>query len=514
MPLLTFLRKKPLMQLRQNSAMAGWPGGRQVGLGFVLGAAMALGQAPFDAWYLTVPALAGLVSVVARQPGIRQSAWIGWFGGAGYFALSLSWIVEPFFIDFAQDGWMAPFAPVLMAFGLGLFWAAAGALAGWTRRPVLGMWVGLGIAELARGYVLTGFPWALIGHVWIDTPVAQLAAAVGPSGLTLLTLGIAAGLQHRRLVPMSLAVLAAVWAFGLWQLRLPDPAEPGVTVRLAQPNAAQGSKWDPDNARMFFDRLLAFSAAKPAVDLVIWPETALPYLLENSPGLAANIAAAAGVPVVVGLQRVDGPRVWNGLKVLGAGGVVMATYDKHHLVPFGEYLPFGDVLFEWLGISAFASQAGAGYSAGPGPKLLDLGPKLGRVLPLICYEAVFPQGLRGVGRAGWLLQITNDAWFGALTGPFQHAAQARLRAIEQGLPLVRVANTGITAVFDARGREVAALPFQTAAYLDARLPGALKPTLYATWGELPVLVVLAGLAAGLIRPGRRRSSLTPEEVRR
>jgi len=486
--------------------MTGWPGGRQVGLAFGLGAVMALGQAPLDAWFLTLPALAGLIGLVARQPGARSAAFVGWFGGAGYFGLALSWIVEPFFIDIASDGWMAPFAPVLLAFGLGLFWAAAGALAGWSRKPVAGMVVGLGVAELARGYVLTGFPWALIGHIWIDTPVALVAAWVGPSGLTLLTLVLAAGLRHWRLVPISLAMLAVVWVFGVWQLRLPDPVAPGVVVRLVQPNAGQAAKWDPDNARVFFDRLMAYSAAQPRVDLVIWPETALPYLLDSNPGLAQSIGAAAGVPVVVGLQRVEGPRAWNGLKVLGPDGAVLAAYDKHHLVPFGEYLPFGDALFDWLGVSAFASQAGQGYSAGPGPQVLDLGPKLGRVLPLICYEAVFPQGLRGAGRADWLLQITNDAWFGSLTGPFQHAEQARLRAIEQGLPLVRVANTGITAVFDARGREVASLPFQTAAYLDVPLPGALSPTIYATLGEVPVLVLLAGLGAGLIRRRKRMTA--------
>ena len=479
--------------------MTGWPGWKTAGLAFACGGVMALGQAPVDAWYLAVPALAALMALLARQPGVGAAAFVGWFGGAGHFALALSWIVEPFFIDFAQDGWMAPFAPVLMAFGLGLFWAAAGALASWTRQPVLGMMVGLGLAELARGYVLTGFPWALIGHVWIDTPVSQVAALIGPSGLTLLTLGLAAGVLRWRTVPVSGAVLAAVWGFGLWQLSRPDPAATGVTVRLVQPNAPQAAKWDPDKARVFFDRLMAYSAAEPRVDLVIWPETALPYWLEENPGLAEAIGVAAGVPVVVGLQRVDGLRAWNGLSVLAPDGAVLASYDKHHLVPFGEYLPFGDVLFDWLGISAFASQAGAGYSAGPGPQVLDLGPKLGRMLPLICYEAVFPQDLRGAGRADWLMQITNDAWFGDLTGPFQHAAQARLRAVEQGLPLIRVANTGVTAVYDARGRVLASLPFQTAAYLDAALPGALMPTVYADWGELPVLLMLAGLSAGLIR---------------
>jgi len=496
--------------------MAGWPGWRTAGLAAACGAAMATGQAPVGAWFVTLAALAALLGLVARQQGVAAAAYVGWFAGAGYFALALNWIVEPFFVDIARDGWMAPFAPVLMAFGLGGFWAAAGALAGGSRRPVAAMVLGLGLAELARGYVLTGFPWALIGHVWIATPVAQAAALIGPSGLTLLTLWLAAGLAG--LVPPGLAearqrqtwrgglvagaALLLVWAFGAWQLARPDPALQGATVRLVQPNAAQAVKWDPDLARRWFDRLMAATSAAPPVDLVIWPETALPYLLD--PDLARRIGGAAnGATVAVGMQRVDGRQAWNTLVVLAPDGSRLASYDKHHLVPFGEYLPFGDLLFDWLGISAFASKAGQGYTPGPGPRVLDLGPTLGRVLPLICYEAVFPQGLRGAGRPDWLLQVTNDAWFGRWTGPFQHAAQARLRAIEQGLPLVRVANTGVTVVYDARGREVAALPFQTVGALDVAVPGALPATIYARWGEGPVGLLLAGLGLWLMRHNRR-----------
>src|SRR3990167_7024747 len=320
-----------------------------------------------------------------------------------------------------------------MAFGLALFWAAAG-YATRVLRGATGFAVALCAAELARSYVLTGFPWALIGHIWIDTPVAQAAALLGPVGLTLITLLAAAGLARLRAVPAAaaLAGVAAAWGYGLWALSQPLPAAKGITLRLVQPAAEQRTKWDPELAQQFLDRLLAFTALKPAPDLVIWPETALPYLLERHPELADMIATA-------------------------------------------------------------------GYSAGIGPQLLDLGPKLGHVLPLICYEAVFPQDLRGTERPDWLLQITNDAWFGTQSGPFQHAAQARLRAIETGLPLVRVANTGVTAVYDARGRITAALDFGIAAYLDTALPGALPPTPYARWGEGPVLVLLCGAALALMR---------------
>jgi apolipoprotein N-acyltransferase len=169
-------------------------------------------------------------------------------------------------------------------------------------------------------------------------------------------------------------------------------------------------------------------------------------------------------------------------------------------VPFGEYIPFGDLAYKWFGLRAFAAQEGASYSAGTGPKLLDFGPVMGRALPLICYEGIFPQDVNAApARADWLLQVTNDAWFGTVSGPFQHADQARMRAIEQGLPLVRVANTGITAVYDARGQVLASLAFGQEAHLDAALPGALPATPFFRWGEAPALVLLGGLALFLIR---------------
>ncbi len=486
--------------------MLGWPGLRALAPGLGLGLLAAAGQAPLGAWWLALPALAGVVHLVA-QAGRSAAVWIALMAGAGYFGAALSWIIEPFRVDAAKDGWMAPFAVVFLAFGMALFWAGAAAISARFPHRTMGFALCLTAAELLRGYVLTGFPWALIGHVWIDTPVAQLAAVIGPSGLTLLLLLMAAWLASRQWLGIvgALTILVAAWGYGLWVLGQPSPAAPGVTLRLVQPNAAQATKWDPGEARKFFDRLLAYTAVKPAPDLVIWPETALPYLLERHPELQGMIATAGGgAPVVVGRQRTDDVQGWNSLSVIAPDGQIVASYDKHHLVPFGEYMPLGDLVYDWFGISALAAQMGNGYSAGPGPQVLNLG-RLGRVLPLICYEAVFPQDLRGTERADWILQITNDAWFGTLTGPFQHLAQARLRAIEQGLPLVRVANTGVTGVYDARGRQVAALPFGVAAYLDTALPGPLPMTPYARWGEWPVLVLLTGLALALFL--RRKQSV-------
>lgn len=480
---------------------------------------MALGQAPLGLWYVALPVLALLMRRVAAAPGERAAGWTGLFAGAGYFGLSLNWIVAPFLVDPWHYAWMIPFAVLAMCFGLALFWAAAAAgSAGFARDRLLAFAVLLGLAELARGYVLTGFPWALVGHVWLETPLAQAGALIGPSGLNLLTLLAVAGLagalpgqplgqrlgQRMGSALAGGALLAGLAAYGGWRLSLPEPAAPGVVIRLVQPDAEQEMKWDPDKARFYFDRLLAFTAAAPQPDMTVWPETALPYLLDPEGQVVGLIAeAAAGRPVVVGLQRVAGERGFNSLAVIGADGRLGQTYDKRHLVPFGEYIPFGDIAYDLLGLRAFAAQLGNGYSAGGDLALLDLGGRLGRALPLICYEAVFPQDLRGTARADWILQATNDAWFGTWSGPWQHLAQARMRAIEQGLPLARVANTGVTAMIDARGRITAALEQGVASYLDAPLPGAMAETPYAKWGEGPVIVMLGGLIALLLVRRRR-----------
>ena len=487
----------------------GWPGRAQAGLAFGLGAVVASGQVPLSFWWLALAGLAALTAQLARARGAADAAWLGLFAGAGHFTLALSWLVQPFLIDAETHAWMAPFAVVFMSFGLALFWAGAAALSFWFpgwRRP-LALALALTLAEFARGHVLTGFPWATIGHVFIATPIAQLASLGGAVMLTLLATGAAAlpVAFGRRGFAAAALLIAASAAFGLWRLDQPDPAARPLMLRLAQPNAEQGAKWDPLRARAYFDRLLDFAAAAPRPDLVIWPETAVPYMLEHEPELAPTIAAASrGVPVITGIQSTDGTRYFNSLVVIGPDAGVQARYDKHHLVPFGEYIPFGDTAYALFGISAFAARQGNGYAAGPGPAILDLGPVIGRVLPLICYEAIFPQDLRKApGRADWILQITNDAWFGVLTGPFQHLAQARLRAIEQGLPLVRVANTGISAMIDAKGRVLATIPLGKAAYLDAPLPAALAPTPYARRGDGPVLALLVALFAAL-GPGNRR----------
>ncbi len=489
---------------RLRKRASAFPGWRGAGLDALAGASVALSQAPLLAWYLAFPGLIWAMWRMSRPASVRGAVWAGWFVGAGYFGAYLNWIISPFLVDPWVYGWMAPFAWVLMAFGLGLFWALAAGLAVRMPNRALGLAAFLAAVELLRGHIFTGFPWAQVGHLWLGSWAEQTVAFFGATGLTVLTLFAASlPLMHRLWGGVASGVLVlALFVAGGWHAHGPDLPVRDISLRLVQPNAAQHLKWDEDQARLLFQRQLQFTAEGTPADLTIWPETSVPYLLEYSPEVAGMVTSASGGnPVALGIQRVEGSRGWNSLRVVEGDGVLTQTYDKFHLVPFGEYMPLGDLVHDWLGIGAFAAQVGNGYSAGTGPVVLDLGPTLGRVLPLICYEAVFPDIPRMVERPDWILQITNDAWFGTLTGPFQHFQQSRLRAIEMGLPLVRVANTGITAVIDARGRVEMALPFDTAGYLD--VPGlrmGLPATPFALWGDLAAWLMLLCLGClALIR---------------
>lgn len=486
------------------------PGGRLAGAA-ALGAACALGQAPVGAWPVFLAAMALLAGLWRSAPGWRSAAAIGWAAGAGHFALALSWIVEPFLVDAARHGWMAPFALAGMSAGMGLVWAggfALGRLAG-------GGWAAfiaaLTLAEAFRTYAFTGFPWAQPGHVWIGTPALHWASLGGSLLLSAIALSASIGLWLclRRNWIAGAATAAAIAALHLGGAALapaPGAVADRPVVRLVQPNAPQSEKWDPDLGRIYRERLAAYSAAPAAggvrPDLVAWPEAAVSAPQGGLERALAQAAAAAGAPVALGILREEGGRRFNSLAVADGRGRLAGLYDKHHLVPFGEYIPFSGLL-KGLVSGGLAAGLGGGYAAGPGPAVIEV-PGLGPALPLICYESVFPQDVGGAPRrAGFMLLVTNDAWFGTVSGPHQHLAQARLRSAEQGLPMVRVANTGISAVIDSAGRVTASIPLGEAGWIDAPLPAAAAPTLYSRFGDWPA-VLLAALALLAARRRQRR----------
>lgn len=460
---------------------------RFAGLG-ILGALAGLGQAPWGLWWMTVAALAVLVLTFSSAPSPRRAFGVGWAFGFGYFGLTLHWIVEPFLVDAASTGWMAPFALLLMASGAALFWG----LAAWGARRIgvgkLGFAVALTLVEAARSLVLTGFPWALLGHIWIDTPLAQLAAFVGPHGLTLMTALLAWALVAVMRSPWP--GLVPLFAVTGWFALNPGPAPTpeGPIVRLVQPNVPQNEKWDPERRQFYFDRMLRMTSDGTPPDLIVWPETAIPTLMTYAQAqLDLVTEAARGTPLITGINRSNGLRYYNSFILLGQGGTVSRIYDKAHLAPFGEYIPFG----EWLGrfgVHGLAASGGGGFSAGGVQPLVEI-PGIGAARALICYEGIFAEEIGHKDRPRLMVLITNDAWFGTAAGPYQHLAQARLRAIEQGVPMVRVANTGISAMIDGRGRITAHIPLGEAAAQDVTLPPAAPETIYAISGDYPALML-------------------------
>ncbi len=442
----------------------------------------------------------------------REAALIGWSFGFGHMFTGLYWIGIAFLVDPQRHGPLMPFAMLGLSAGLGLFPALAAwavAASGW-RGPARVVLLGAAwlAAEWLRAWVLTGFPWNLAGNVWAFAPaVLQLAAVTGVWGLTLITVLAAAapavlgepaaGAGRRAFVGAMLALPLLAWGGGALRLAAAPPlgsdVVEGVGLRLVQPSIEQALKWRPAMRQDHVERQMRLSAAEglAGISHVIWAETAVPYLLTQEPELRARLARVVpeGGLLITGAPRsgaAEGaPRLWNSLHALAGDGGIVGTYDKHHLVPFGEYMPLRSL----LGLSKLTAGS-VDFAPGPGPLVLRL-PGLPPVSPLICYEAIFPGRVLPAGpRPAWLLNLTNDAWFGTSSGPYQHFASARIRAVEEGLPLVRVANNGISAVVDAYGRTLGRLGLNRTGILDAPLPKpAERVTLYARLGDWSALIL-------------------------
>jgi apolipoprotein N-acyltransferase len=518
--------------------MLAW-GWRRVLVAFLAGAVSTLALAPVNIWpapFLTFPILVWLLdgSAAGRLGGALAAAGAGWWFGFGYFVVGLYWIGNALLVDAKTFGWLLPFAVIALPAALAIFPAIGVALArlmwGRGQSRVLALAVGLTVSEWLRGHLLTGFPWNAFGYALASPlPLAQGAALVGIWGMTFLAVAVYASpavladerIDTRRpwVAPvLSLVVLASLAAYGAIRLRSnPTSYVDGVRLRIMQPNLQQDEKFNYSQKQQVMSRYLALSdrASGPGasgihdVTHLIWPESAFPFFLTRDAGALAQIAALlpAGTVLITGAVRApEGvpdavvTRAYNSIYVIDHDGSVLSAYDKVHLVPFGEYLPFQDFL-EQLGLRQITNMRG-GFIPGDRRRILNV-PRAPDVLPLICYEIIFPEAVPRGERPGWIVNLTNDGWFGASPGPYQHLQQARIRAIEQGLPLVRAANTGISAVIDPVGRIIDALPLGTDGVLDARLPRPTILTPYARTGDVPTGLVLA-LAAALVLRRRRR----------
>lgn len=534
------LQSLPIRMRLWVLAVRGWS---RPAVAFAAGGLSVLTFAPFFLWpvlFFTLPVFVWMIDA-ARSP--RAASIAGWWFGFGYFVFGLFWIGEAFLVEADKFAWLLPFAVTILPAGLALFWGLAAWVSRYLWSPgfarVLIFAIALSCAEWLRGHVLTGLPWNILGYA-LTSPLElmQSAGVFGIYGLTLLAVPVFAGplvflggqekIETASVFFQGIAIAAipllAMWAFGAWQLSQPQTFAAGIKIRIVQPSVPQNQKWLPEFQRRIFDDhiLLSQTNAQGVRDALegtrylIWPEAAMPFMpLETPPALTAIAGLLPpGVTLITGaLRRAMSPaaanatadaqsdnardvEAFNSILVFDDAGHAVATYDKIHLVPFGEYLPF-EPLLKAIGLGALNFGRGA-FTPGSEPRNLLPISGLPPVLGLICYEALFPgEAARSQAgpRAGLIVNVTNDGWFGNSTGPRQHFHQTRVRAVEQALPVLRAANNGISGIIDSQGRVLASLGMDERGVIDGQLPVAGPPPLYAQYGDKIFLVTILGFAA-------------------
>jgi apolipoprotein N-acyltransferase len=520
--------------------LSGW---RRSAVASAAGSFSALAFAPIFAFpilFLTFPVFVWLIDA---SPGWRRAASAGWLFGFGYFFFNLFWVGEAFLVEADKFAWLLPFAVTLLPAGLALFWAVASVVARFFWRQGLArvfvFAIALAVFEWLRGHILTGFPWNVVGYaLTYPLPLMQSAALFGAYGLT----AIAAFIFPAPLVMMAdrkepltradlvrasavaLVPIAALCLYGGWRLSAPEAFVPNVKLRIVQPSVPQREKWMAEYQRRIFNDHIALSLGNPkgekdslaGITHLVWPEAAMPFFPLETPEALDMLSAMLppGTTLITGAIRHDPPlgadrrllpttKTLNSILVLNEQAQVDAIYDKIKLVPFGEYVPL-EAALSHIGIEKLTHGRGA-FAEGISPRPLMTIPGLPPALGLVCYEALFSGDLvQGRARPGVLLNVTNDGWFGQSTGPYQHFHQARIRAIEEGVPLIRAANNGISAVVDPYGRALQTLGLDVRGVIDSRLPEALPPTLYARLGDWMLALVLAVFAAFAVTLGKLR----------
>lgn len=519
-------------------SLSGW---RRHGAAAMAGAAMALGFPPFGLAFMPWLCLPALIFILRGAESAREAFAVGWMFAFGCMVAGMHWTAGSMFVDIASFWWAVPLAAAGLPAAFALYYGLASSVA-W--RFGLARWDGALVfallwflADYGRGHLFTGFPWNLLGHVWsASLPILQTTSVFGIYGLTL-AMAIAAvlpafvlsssgcGAEGRRVFSPFSAVLCAAFV-GLFAVaaiwgnhRLGDAevlgSVEGIRFRLVQPNVNQGDKWKAEEREGIFRSLLSLSGGEGAEDNpsppthVIWPETASAYYLAENLARRREIAAALPKEAIlitgsIRRERLEGglTNYYNSVVAIDGKANLIAGYDKFHLVPFGEYMPLRRLLPEGL-----TSLVGSDFSGGVGPYTMRV-PALPPFSPLVCYESIFSGDVAEKGdRPRFLLNITNDAWFENTIGPYQHLEMARLRAIEEGMPLLRVANKGFTAIIDAYGRTVAQKRPDESGYVDGNLPfPASERTFFSEHGEIPLwsFFSLCAFAAFCAHIHRRR----------
>ncbi|MDG4718700.1 MULTISPECIES: apolipoprotein N-acyltransferase [Thalassospira] len=461
----------------------------------------------------------------------------GWWFGTGHFAAGFYWVSHAFLVQPEIYGWMIPFALLGLGGGLAIFpmlavWATWRLTDGLVRRAVL-MAVFWAVAEFVRGHILTGFPWNLLAHIWaIDAAPMQFASVVGVYGLSFITAlfatlpaAVIGGNKGKLVAVGGILIAALLWGGGALRLSIAGPEDTEVAisdlspdvpvVQVVQPNIAQRDKWRPELQREHFTKLVEMSRRPAGMNpaqkrIVIWPETAATFFVETQPTARMQMAEMLGPDdiLITGAPRTyprdtDEYKVWNSIQVIDANGDIIASFDKFHLVPFGEYVPFRSILpFPKL------TEGRTDFSAGPGPQTLSVG-NMPSFSPLICYEVIFPGAVVDPeNRPDWLLNVTNDGWFGHSAGPYQHLAAARFRAVEEGLPLVRAAYTGVSVFFDSYGRKLADLPLSASGVMAHPLSSNKNhTTVYYLWRNILFYGIVTFFAVLVMGYNRVKKSL-------
>jgi apolipoprotein N-acyltransferase len=493
-------------------------------IAFAAGAAASFGFAPWDLWPLSVLGLAALLLLIEQAETRRRAAWTGWLFGLGHFLVGTHWIAQAFQYQDSMPPWLGWIGVGLLSLYLAVFPALAAAAAWHFRRSRLTLvlaftaaWI---VAEWLRGTLFSGFPWNPLGAAALPMPgLAQAAAFVGALGLSGLICLLSGALvlvptQRHRLIGIAAVGVVAAIAFTGFEAQRQATALTTARLDIVQADIGQDEKWSEGGTERAVEKYLALSPP-PSVSprLLIWPEAAVPDLLDEMPGLRSQLAAQLGpndlmlLGALKAIRQPDGRAIAarNSLFVLDPQGRILARYDKKHLVPFGEFLPARPLL-EAIGLDRLAPGA-LDFWPGPGARTIRL-PGFPAVGPLICYEVIFSGDVVDEGdRPEWLLNVSNDAWF-AGAGAHMHLAQARLRSIEEGLPMARSTPTGISAVIDPHGHVLASIPRGDARAISVRLPRPLPPTLFSRVGQLlPLLLALALAGGALVLERRWRGSI-------